>query len=93
MSSSFVAYRSAMSKILSTMEILETIFDHSDLETIVSVGQTSKYAAGKVLWYLRRRLHLLSKESFDGGDELTYILQACDAVVSRSAALHISDHS
>ena len=65
------------------------IFDVCDLETIVAVSCTSKYAAGKAWRYMCGRMRFLSKEYFHGGEYLSFILAACDAVISGSTALHI----
>ena len=87
---SCVPYRlfTPASKLLSTMEIVEMIFDLCDLKTIVAVSRMSKYTAGKAQWYLRRRMCMLSKEFFDGSEYLTFTLVACNAVISGSTALH-----
>ena len=71
------------------MEILESLLDFCDLPTIVTFSHASQRFAEIGRWYLRLRLHSLSSRFFVSGEELSFILGACDSVVSGSTALHI----
>jgi len=75
-------------KLLLNMELVESLFDLSDLQTIVAFGRSCKYMAMTAQWYLRRRLNILSARFFDNCKDLAFVLEACDAVVSGSTALH-----
>ena len=75
-------------KLLLNMELLESFFDLSDLQTIMTFARSCRYMATKVQWYLQRKLNILSARFFQSDKELPFILNACDTVVSGSTALH-----
>ena len=76
-------------RFLYNMEVLESILDLCDLPTIVALSRMSHWFVEIGKWYLHLRLSSLSSRFFNNGDELSFILRACDGVVSGSTALHI----
>jgi len=75
-------------KLLLNMEFVEALFDLSDLRSVVAFARTCKYMAAKAQWYLRRKMNILSARFFDASEDLAFVLDACDGVVSGSTALH-----
>ena len=59
------------------------------MPTIITFSRASQWFVEIGRWYLRLRLHSLSFHFFDNGKELSFILGACDGIVSGSTALHI----
>jgi len=70
------------------MEFVEDLFDLCDLQDIMAFARSCRYIAGQVQWYLRRKLNILSARFFNNAADLAFILNACDAVISGSTALH-----
>ena len=64
------------------------MFDLSNLQSIVAFARTCNFMALRAQWYLRRKMNILSARFFDDSKDLAFILDACDAVVSGSTALH-----
>jgi len=75
-------------KLFLMMEFVEDLFDLCDLQDIMAFACSCRYIASQAQWYLRCKLNILSAHFFNNAGDLAFILNACDAVISGSTALH-----